>query len=407
MSARGPYSIASGGLLALAAAIGVGRFVYTPILPPMMAALRLDHASAGLIASANFAGYLAGALLAARPDLGGSRRAWLLASLLVSAATTAGMGLSASMPVFLVLRFTGGIASALAFVFASTIVLERLTNLRRVGLSAMYFAGVGAGIAVSAVLLGANQPWQVLWLMSGALSLAATLAVAVLIDDEPAPVVARTAATDVRHPGLRSLVAAYGLFGFGYVTTATFLVAIVRASPRLRPAEPLVWVVFGLSAAPSVAIWTRLALLLGIPRTFALACVVEAAGVLASIVWTGETGVFLSAVLVGGTFMGLTALGLVLARSLAQGSARRALGVMTASFGVGQIVGPSFAGFAAEWFGSFQVPLAVAVVALLTAAALVLMAPRLRRPHPASAAAGGGPPTQRAGPWASASSRRR
>jgi predicted MFS family arabinose efflux permease len=247
----------------------------------------------------------------------------------------------------------------------------------------------------------------VLWLVSGALSLAATLAVAVLIDDEPAPVLARTAATDVRHRGLRPLVAAYGLFGFGYVITATFLVAIVRASPSLRPAEPLVWVVFGLSAAPSVAIWTRLALLLGIPRTFALACLVEAAGVLASIVWTGETGVFLSAVLVGGTFMGLTALGVVLARSWAQGDARRALGVMTASFGVGQIVGPSFAGFAAEVFGSFQVPLAGAVVALLTAAALVLMAPRLRRPHPASAAAGGGPPRRRAGPWASASARRR
>ena len=90
------------------------------------------------------------------------------------------------MPVFLVVRFTGGIASAFTFVFASTIVLERLTDLRRLGLSAMHFAGVGAGIAISAMLvvalLAANQPWQVLWLVSGALSLAATLGVAVLIE---------------------------------------------------------------------------------------------------------------------------------------------------------------------------------------------------------------------------------
>jgi predicted MFS family arabinose efflux permease len=376
MPVREPYSIAAGGLLALAAAIGIGRFAYTPILPPMMEALRLGNAAAGLIASANFAGYLVGALLAARPDLGGSRRAWLLGSLLVSAATTGAMGLTTWLPGFLVLRCAGGVASAFALVFASTIVLERLAELHRVGLSALHFAGVGAGIAVSAVLVAvlvaANQPWQVLWLTSGAASFAATIAVAALIREAPSPGSARTAASHAHRPGLRPWVAAYGLFGFGYVITATFLVAMVRASPSLRPAEPVVWVVFGLSAAPSVAIWTRFALLWGIPKAFACACLVEAAGVLASIVRTGEAGVFLSAALVGGTFMGLTALGLVQARTMAQGDARRILGVMTGAFGLGQIIGPSFAGVVAERFGGFAAPLAAAVAALLIAASLVL-----------------------------------
>jgi predicted MFS family arabinose efflux permease len=376
MPIRGPYAIAIGGLLALAAAVGIGRFVYTPILPTMIEALGLSHAAAGLIASANFVGYLAGALLAAWPGLRGSRRAWLLGSLLASAATTAAMGLATSLPVFLFLRFAGGLASAFALIFASTIVLEHLADLYRVGLSALHFAGVGIGIAVSAILvallINADQSWQTLWLASGALSLAATLAVALLVRDAPSPGTARTAASQMRHPGLRPLVTAYGLFGFGYVITATFLVAIVRASPNLRPAEPAVWVVFGLAAAPSVAIWTRFSSHWGIPKTFSLACLVEAAGVLASMVFAGESGVFVSAILVGGTFMGLTALGLVQARSLVQGDARRVLGVMTGAFGLGQIVGPSYAGGAAEWFGGFQVPLATAAVALLIAAALML-----------------------------------
>lgn len=87
-----PQSVAIGGLVAMAATLGVGRFVYTPILPLMNAALGLSNTTAGLIASANFLGYLAGALLAAVPALQGSRRTWLIAALGVSGLTTGVVG---------------------------------------------------------------------------------------------------------------------------------------------------------------------------------------------------------------------------------------------------------------------------------------------------------------------------
>jgi predicted MFS family arabinose efflux permease len=81
----------------MAARLGIGRFVYTAILPPMVEALGLTKSQAGLIASANFGGYLIGALLAATPGLAGSRRLWLLGALATRGATTAAMGLTHSL----------------------------------------------------------------------------------------------------------------------------------------------------------------------------------------------------------------------------------------------------------------------------------------------------------------------
>ncbi|MGH7094511.1 MAG: YbfB/YjiJ family MFS transporter, partial [Stellaceae bacterium] len=121
---------------------------------------------------------------------------------------------------------------------------------------------------------------------------------------------------------------------------------------------------------PSVALWTRIAASLGIAAAFALACAVEAVGVLASVAWPSASGVLLAAVLVGGTFMGLTALGLMRACTLAAGDARRPLAMMTGAFGVGQIVGPAFAGIVSDRLGGFTVPSIVAMAALLVAAFL-------------------------------------
>src|SRR4029453_1595723 len=108
---KSPFMLALGGLLAMAAGIGIGRFVYTPILPPMVEALSLSKAEAGLIASATFVGYLPGPLRGAVP-LPGSRRAWLLLGLVLNAVCLAAMATTTSLPLFLLLRLAAGMASA-------------------------------------------------------------------------------------------------------------------------------------------------------------------------------------------------------------------------------------------------------------------------------------------------------
>jgi predicted MFS family arabinose efflux permease len=368
-----PLGLAVGGLAAMAAAIGIGRFVYTPILPLMVQDLGMTGASAGVLASANFAGYLAGALLAATSAVAGSRRRWLLVSSTLSAITTAAMGTVSSLPAFLLLRFLGGAASAFALVFASALVLDGLGAAGRPELSAVHFAGVGVGVAASAVLswgLSAfGGGWRSIWLAAGALALLAVGLVLALVPDRPGGAPTPLARARRVEGGLATFVVAYGLFGFGYIVTATFLVAIVRDARHAPAFEPLVWLVVGLTAAPSVALWTWVARRLGLGAAFALACVAEAVGVAASVVHT-TAAVLLGAALLGGTFMGLTALGLIGGRRLSPGDPRSTLAVMTAAFGLGQIVGPTFAGLVHDATGSFVLPSLVAAGALLLGAAL-------------------------------------
>ncbi|MFQ5618810.1 MAG: YbfB/YjiJ family MFS transporter [Rhodospirillales bacterium] len=369
--------IALGGLIALAAAMGIGRFVYTPILPFMVDSLGLTKAEGGVIASVNFLGYLLGALAASSAALPGGRRGWFLAALAISALSTGVMGLSSSMAVFLGLRFVGGVASAFVFVFASALVLDRLAAAGRSGLAAVHFAGVGCGIAVSAVLVAGlaaeGYDWRTLWLSSGIVSFLALAAVIWLV---PSEAEARRPAAASQDAGidrrLIALIVAYGLFGFGYVITATFISTMVRTSPDIRSAEPVIWLVVGLAAVPSVALWTWIGHRFGNDRSFAIACLVEAAGVAMSVLTTSVLAVVVSAALLGGTFMGIAALGLVNARRLSTGDPRRSIAFMTAAFGLGQMIGPTFAGVAYDLGNSFLVPSLVAAAALVVAAGLVM-----------------------------------
>lgn len=377
-TARSPMFVAFGGLFSLAAAMGIGRFVYTPILPFMSASVPLGPADAGLIASANFLGYLAGAFAASLGFLPGSHRAWFLGALAVSALTTAAMAFTTALAMFVVLRFGGGVASAFVLVFSSTLVLERLSVAGRPNLSAFHFGGVGCGITLSAVavalLAGHDFSWRGLWIASATMTLLCLGLAAWLVPAGPSlqPATApKRKPTGKPNVQLIRLIVAYGLFGFGYVITATFMSVIVRDSPALNPAEPYVWLAVGLTAAPSVYVWNTVASVTGATRAFSIACILEAGGVALSVVAGTSATVITAAVLLGGTFMGITALGLTEARRLSPGAQRQTLAVITACFGVGQMIGPLVAGVLGEATGSFATASFAAAAALVVAAVLV------------------------------------
>jgi len=371
---RAQILLALGGLIAMASGMGLGRFLYTPVLPMMAEGAGLTPSSAGLLASANFAGYLAGALAAGLPGLTPRAWTWLVAALAVSAVTTGAMGLTGDFWAWMALRFVGGWASAFILVFTTTVVAARL---RAAGgaLAYSHFAGVGAGIAVSALIaapiIAADGAWRQVWLTGGALGAAALIAVLVLVPPAAPPAPLAASGTGPPRRGLWRLVLAYGCLGFGYVITATFIVAMLREGPGGRGSETLVWLIVGLTGVPSVWAWERIAARIGMIAAYQAAMLIEAAGVALGALSTGPMALGVTAVALGATFIGLTALGLREAARRAGGDGRAITAIMTASFGLGQMIGPALAGWMRDATGSFAGPSLIAAAALVAGAILV------------------------------------
>ena len=383
-----PALVALAGMVALASALGIGRFVYTPILPAMAAGLGWGPGTAGLVASANFAGYLAGAVAATLPALPGGRRRWFAGSLVIGALSVGLMGAASGLPAFLLLRFVSGATGAFVLVLGTAAVLDMLAEAGRSGLGALHYAGVGIGIALSAVavatLEASGAGWRSLWLVTGAIALLLTPLPATLLR-WPAPARAGPAATVPLGRAILPLSLCHFLFGFGYAVTATFLVAMARAAPATRAIEPVLWVVVGVTAAPSLLLWLAVAGRVGARWAYAIAAVLEAGGVLLAGGWPSPPGLLAGAALLGSTFMGITALGFAVARTAGSLGQERRFAVITIGFSLGQALGPVIGGALAQATGNYWSASALAAAALLLAAGLIVLStPRRLAPPPLS-----------------------
>lgn len=375
--------IAVAGLLLMVVAMGVGRFAYTPLLPGLREALGWSLAQAGDVASANYFGYVAGALVAATIAGASRQRRWLVAGALGSALTTGAGVAVASGYGWLALRAASGVASAFVLVLGTALVTRRLLALGRPQLIALHFAGVGIGILFTVFLIeaarGAGLSVFGEWAALGIACIGCAIPALVMLlragraDAGPlspggataaraavagiAPGAAAAVAPPAAPPHLLArLITAYGLFGFGYVVTATFIVEMARGLPEARLAEPLAWLAVGLGAVPSTAFWQWVAARIGTWRALRVAFVTEAVGVLLAGYGAGVVAVAVGGLLLGGTFVGITALGLAAGRRIAPMRADRVIGWMTAAFGLGQWIGPAVAGRLAEASGSFGAP---------------------------------------------------
>ena len=324
------------GAAGLAAAMGIGRFVYTPILPLMTAQAGLSPAGAGGLATANYAGYLAGALAGvAAPRLIRTATTWRLA-LVAVVASLALMPLTRNVFEWLAIRTVAGFASAVLFVIAVDWMLDHSRG-RSAQLPGWGFGGVGLGIALSGALVLALPAagWRAAWWAAAVLA-TAVAAIAWSMRGAGEALVPPSAAPAGPRPWFLVLLACYTLEGVGYIIAGTFLVAAISQTSPGRLGNGA-WLLVGLAAAPSAALWAMASARWSRPALLVMALLAQAGGIALPALMGGAAPALIGAVLFGGTFIGVSTMTLAAGRQLAIPGA---VAVLTAGYSVGQIAGP-------------------------------------------------------------------
>jgi predicted MFS family arabinose efflux permease len=397
-----PWVIALAGMLALAAAMGIGRFAFTPLLPMMLADGVLDLPSASWLASANYFGYMVGALLCvAQPFVWArwrslpavSATAFVRGGLVATTLLTLGMALHLP-PAWPALRFLAGVASAVVFVFTSGWCLARLARLGVPSLGGVIYAGPGVGIAVSGLSATAmvSAQWSAAtgWVIFGVLAavLGAIVWPVVQGADELRTAGPASAAPSRHGPAeLGVLTLAYGLAGFGYIITATFLPVIARTTLPGSVWLDLFWPIFGIGVATGALLATRIPPRFDFRHLLAAGYFMQAFGVMLGVWLPNLAGFALGSLLVGLPFTAITFFAMQEVRRLRPPAfVASFMGLMTAAYGIGQIAGPPLVAAllarSTSQAHGFTLSLEVAALSLVFGAGMYLWLARL---HPVGA----------------------
>ena len=380
---RGAWRAALACMVTLAVAMGLGRFAFTPMLPIMLHEGKLQLEAGGVLASLNYLGYFLGAVSCAA--IGIKAKTMVRGGLAATAVLLVGMGVLHSFTSWGVLRAAAGVMSAWVFVFASGWGLRRLAETNSPALAGVIYTGPGIGIAMTGLLGGALGRWgsEVGWIGLGVLAVVLVAAIWRVFDDGELPAAGASTTAPVGTAGMPTsastrsdaawLVALYGLAGFGYIITATFLPVIARQALPGSPWPDFFWPLFGLAIIPGALIGARAPLHWDNRLLLAAAYALQALGVLLSVAWPTIAGFALGSLLLGMPFTVITLFAMRDARRLRGNAAAGLIGYATASYGVGQIIGPLFAAPLAQRTGSFQLPLLVAAAALALGAVLFVV----------------------------------
>lgn len=381
-----PFLTAFALSLAAAVSLGMSRFSYALLLPPMRTDLDWSYLLAGAMNTANALGYLIGAMVT--PAF--MRRFGAQAALIGGSVCTglfmllSGFVISAEM--LLAQRVLAGAASAFIFI-AGGLLAARLGALhpRHAGfLIGLYYGGTGFGIVLSALLVpaalaGANAQgiahgWQWAWIVLGVMCFVATLAMALpaaSIDGAAAP------ATGQRPVSLLSFgwsLGGYFMFGVGYIGYMTFVIALLKEQGMQGPQLSLFYAALGVAVVASSRIWAGMLDRFKGGQSLAILNALLAVATLLPVLPVlshSMAAVFASGILFGAVFLSVVASTTALVRhNLPPQSWSAGISGFTTVFAFGQIVGPAIVGWISDAAGGLERGLMFSAGALVLGAVL-------------------------------------
>ncbi|HGN9372227.1 TPA: MFS transporter [Citrobacter pasteurii] len=331
------------GMIVLTLGMGIGRFLYTPMLPVMLHEGLFTFSQLSLIASANYAGYLVGSLLFSFGIFSAVNklRVLLLVSALLTVMLIFLMAKVTQPEIILLIRFLAGVASAGMMIFGSMLVLQ---HTHHPFVIASLFSGVGVGIfigneyVIAGVFYALNS--RVLWIGAAIISAILFVILTMLLPKDNhmiSPVKAAVGVeSDIQWWNLALL---YGLAGFGYIIVATYLPLMARGGGNTFLADHI-WSIVGLAIIPGCYGWLWAARKWNILFCLSANLIVQASCVVMAIFINSPLLLTISCIGFGGTFMGTSSLVMPLARKISAPKKINLLGLVTLTYGIGQVLGP-------------------------------------------------------------------
>ncbi len=401
---QGPWPIAIAAMVSLAVAMGLGRFAFTPLLPMMLADGVVDLHAASWLASANYLGYMLGAVLCTLQPWIWARFSWL-PSLAFSSLVRAGLLATGVLTLAMawhvpalwpLLRFAAGVTSAVVFVFTSGWCLSQLARLGRPEMGGMMFVGPGAGIVVSGLFASAMVAWDwtaaTAWMIFGLLAFALTTSIWHAMrggSERLIPITApavNDAATEIAAEGraeMALLTLAYSFAGFGYIITATFLPVIARTALPGSVWLDMFWPIFGFGVMIGAVLATRVPVEIDRRLLLAGCYFVQAFAISFSLLSPNLAGFAIGSLMLGVPFTAISFFALQEVRRLRPATAASFIGLLTATYGIGQILGPPLVALLLRHTSSpaagFTLSLQIASTTLVAGAAVYLW---MVRAHP-------------------------
>lgn len=353
-------SILIAGIFAVIIGLGVARFAFTSLLPPMLEGF-LTVTFAGILASVNFAGYLGGSIFSMFIKDINQKVILFRFGIVLAIGTTVILGLTENETVWFIGRVLAGFAAAMAFVVGSAIVMSKLSFENKTKAMGFHFSGIGFSILttdlVSRAVLSSGYSWQDSWIvLSIFASLVSIYSMYILSFDKKVKsnVVKHKFDKSLFTPFVILIICAYFTEGVGFVVQGTFLPDIINSLEGLEGYGNMTWTLVGLAGIPSCIIWLRLAHNYGSVNIIIIALLVQMVGILIPTMTSNIYMNLFSGVLFGGTFVGLVGLFMNLGGKLAGSNPVILMGAVTTSYGIGQVIAPLYSVYFIEKFGNYD-----------------------------------------------------